>query len=259
MPIVQKTVRTAAITLAVLFAGLSLFGMVGVWWVEQRAAEAARKAFGVIASAVGIADAGFARVDELIAASREEVRQAAETITAVGTRAEVNSPVLGALLERLETRLAPRLARIQQALAPVRDAVATIGNVVNLLNSLPMMADRAPRVAALDETLQRFEELSADTAQLRGTLRALVGAPKSELTAEAVDVLHRLTQRIDARLGEAQASVQAVRAEVAALQARLDRRLSRLLFVFTLLAALATLMLAWVLYSQAVVIRHYRR
>jgi hypothetical protein len=60
-------------------------------------------------------------------------------------------------------------------------------------------------------------------------------------------------------LGEVQAKLQDVRADIDALQARLDTRESRLLFVFNLLALLATLMLAWILYCQIVVIRHYRR
>ena len=55
-----------------------------------------------------------------------------------------------------------------------------------------------------------------------------------------------------------QASVQGVQADIAALQVRLDARKSRVLFVFNLLALLATLMLAWILYSQIVVIRHHR-
>ena len=54
-----------------------------------------------------------------------------------------------------------------------------------------------------------------------------------------------------------QANVQAVRADIAALQARLDKRKSRLLFVFNLLALLSTLMLAWILYTQIVVIQHH--
>ena len=255
----EKTVRSAAITVAVLFIGLSLFGIVGVWLVDRRATEIALKGFGLVETAVGVVNAGVARVDDLIATSRTEVRQASETITAVGARAEANSPVLNALNERLETSLAPRIAQMQQALAPVRDAVGTIGNAVSLVNSLPMVADRAPRLAALDEAFNRLEELSADTTQLRGTLRALAGAQKSEVTAETVATLTGLTQRIDTRLGEVQASVQGVQADIAALQVRLDARKSRVLFVFNLLALLVTLMLAWILYSQIVVIRHYRR
>jgi hypothetical protein len=119
------------------------------------------------------------------------------------------------------------------------------------------MADRAPRLAALDETFNRLEGLSADATQLRGTLRALVVEQKSDIAPETVAALKRLTQRIDTRLDEVQANVQAVRADVAALQVRLDKRKSRLLFVFNLLALLSTLMLAWILYTQVVVIQHH--
>jgi hypothetical protein len=116
----------------------------------------------------------------------------------VGAQAQANSPVLNALNERLETSLALRIAQMQQVLAPVRDAVGTVGNAVSLLNSLPMMAARAPRLAALDETFNRLEELSADATQLRGTLRALVVEQSSDVTAETVTTLNGLMQRIDA-------------------------------------------------------------
>ena len=191
MPILEKTTRFAAIALAVLFIGLSLFGIFGAWFVDRKATDVALKAFGFIETGVGVVDAGVGRVDDLIATSRTEVRQAAETITAVGAQAQANSPVLNALNERLETSLAPRIAQMQQVLAPVRDAVGTVGNAVSLMNSLPMMAERAPRLAALDETFNRLEGLSADATQLRGTLRALVAEQKSDITPETVAALKR--------------------------------------------------------------------
>ena len=208
---------------------------------------------------VGVVDAGVGRVDDLIATSRTEVRQAAETITAVGGQTLANSPVLNALNERLETSLAPRIAQMQQALAPVRDALGTVSNAVSMVSSLPGMAERAPRLAALDETFNRLEGLSADSTQLRSTLRALVGSRTATSPPETVATLNGLTQRIDTRLGEVQANVQAVRADVTALQVRLDKRKSRLLFMFNLLALLSTLMLAWVVYTQVVVIQHHGR
>jgi hypothetical protein len=166
--------------------------------------------------------------------------------------------VLNALNERLETSLAPRIVQMQQVLAPVRDAVGTVANAVSLLNSVPIMTDRAPRLAALDETFNRLEELSADATQLRGTLRALVAEQNSVVTAQTVATLNGLMQRIDTRLGEVQADVQGVQADVAALQVRLDKRKSQLLLVLNLLALLSTLMLAWILYTQIVVIQHHR-
>jgi len=259
MAMFEKTVRAVASTVAVLFIVLSLLGIVGVWLVDRRATGIALKAFGLVETAIGVINAGVARTDGLIATSRTEVRQASETIAAVGVRAQANSPVLTALSERLETSLAPRIGQMQQALAPVRDAVGTIANAVSVANSLPLVADRAPRLAAMDEAFNRLEQLSADSMQLRGTLRALAGPQESQVTAETVATLTGLTQRIDTRLGEVQAGVQGILADISALQLRLDARKSRLLFLFNLLALLMTLMLAWVLYSQIVVIRHYRR
>ena len=257
MAILEKTIRCAAIAFAVLFIGLSLFGIFGAWFVDRKATDVALKGFGLIEVGIGVVDAGVARVDDLIATSRTEVRQASETIAAAGVQAQANSPVLNALNERLETSLAPRIAQMQQVLVPVRDAMGTVGNAVSLLNSLPMMADRAPRLAALDDTFNRLEGLSADATQLRGTLRALVVEQKSDIAPETVAALKKLTQRIDTRLGEVQANVQAVRADVAALKVRLDKRKSRLLFVFNSVALLSTLMLAWILYTQVVVIQHH--
>ena len=257
MPILEKTIRLVAVALAVLFIGLSLFGIFGAWFVDRKATDVVLKGFGLIETGVGVVDAGVGRVNDLIATSRTEVLQASETITAAGAQPQANRPVLNALNERLETSLTPRIAQMQQVLAPVRDALGNVANAVSLLNSLPMMADRAPRLAALDKTFNRLEELSADATQLRGTLRALVVTPNSDVTAETVAALKGLTHRIDTRLGEVQANVQGVQADIAALQVRLDTRKSRLLFVFNLLALLSTLMLAWIVYTQIVVIQHH--
>ena len=257
MPILEKTIRIAAITIAALFIGLSLFGIFGAWFVDRKATDVALKAFGLIETGVQVVDAGVGRVNELVATSRTEVRQASETITAVGPQARANSAVLNALNDRLETSLAPRIAKMQQVLAPVRDAMGNIANAVSLLNSLPMMADRAPRLAALDDAFNRLEEISADGKQLRGTLRALVAGQNSDITAETLATLNGLTQRIDTRLGEAQANVQGVQADIDALQMRLDTRKSRLLLAFNLLAFLLTLMLVWIVYTQVVVIQHH--
>ena len=146
---------------------------------------------------------------------------------------------------------------MQQVLVPVREALGTVANAVSLLNSLPMMADRAPRLATLDDAFNRLEELSADGKQLRGTLRELVAGQNSGITAETLTTLNGLTQRIDTRLGEAQANVDAMRADIAALQVRLDTRKSRLLLAFNLVALLSTVLLAWIVYTQIIVIRHH--
>ena len=257
MPILEKIIRFGAITIAVLFIGLSLVGIFGAWFVDRKATDVALKGFGLIETGVQVVDAGVGRVNDLVATSRMEVRQASETITAVGAQPQANRPVLNALNERLETSLAPRIEQMQKVLAPVRDALKNVADAVSLLSSLPMMADRAPRLAALDDAFNRLEELSADGKQLRGTLRELVAGQNSAVTAETLASLNALTQRIDTRLAKVQTNVQGVRDDIAALQVRLDTRKSRLLLAFNLVALLSTLMLTWIVYTQIVVIRHH--
>ena len=259
MRILVKSARWGAIALAGLFVVLSLGGVFGAWFVSHKASDVALKMFGVIEIGAGVVDAGVGRVGELIATSRTEVRQAAETISAVGGETLANSPVLTALNERLETTLAPRIGQMQQTLAPVRDALGKVSNAVSMVSSLPGMAERAPRLAELDEALNRIEAMSADATQLRSTLKALAAGQKSAVTPESVAILNRLAQRIDTRLGEVQTNVQSVRGEVRALQERLNKRKSRLLFGFNLAALLSTLLFAWVAYAQVVVIQHQRR
>jgi len=51
MAILEKTVRSAAITVAGLFIGLSLFGIFGVWLIDRKATEIALKGFGLVETA----------------------------------------------------------------------------------------------------------------------------------------------------------------------------------------------------------------
>lgn len=259
MRILVKLTRWGVIALAGLFIALSLGGVFGAWFVSRKASDVALKMFGVIEIGVGVVDAGVGRVDELIATARTEVRQASETIIAVGGQPLANRPALTALHERLETSLAPRIAQMQQTLAPVRDALGKVSNAVSMVSSLPGMAERAPRLAPLDEALNRIEGMSADTTQLRTTLKALAAAQNNGVTPETVATLNSLTQRIDTRLGDVQTNVRSVRGEVKALQERLDKRKSRLLFGFNLVALISTSMFAWIAYTQVIVIQHQRR
>ncbi|HEY2712854.1 MAG TPA: hypothetical protein VGI60_10095 [Chthoniobacterales bacterium] len=256
MRILEKIARFGAIVLAVLFIGVSAVGIFGAWYLNRKASDVALKGFGVIEMGVGVVDAGAGRVHELVATSRTEVKQAAETISTVGAQAAANSSVLNALNERLETSLTPRIAQMRQTLAPVRDAVASVSNAVSFVSTLPGMAERAPRLATLDETFDRLEGMSADATQLRSTLRALV-EQKNAASSETVTALNALAQRIDTRLGEVQTNVQSMRADIDALQVRIEKKKSRLLFAFNLLALLSTLMWVWVIYTQIVVIHHH--
>jgi hypothetical protein len=121
-----------------------------------------------------------------------------------------------------------------------------------------MLAERAPRLAALDESFDRLEAVTADATQLRSTLRALAEAQTNDVAPETVATLKSLAARIDDRLAQVQGKVESVRADVAALKLRIEKKKSRLLLALNLVALLMTVLLAWVIYTQVILIQHHR-
>jgi hypothetical protein len=255
----KKIGRILVFIIAALVILLSAGGIIGAWWANGVASNVTLKVFSVVETGVGVVNVGVGRADALIQTSRTEVQQAQETIATVAGNLQANRPVLTALNDRLETRLGPTVDKIQEAIAPVRDALVTVSTAVSFVNSIPFVQERAPRLDQLDQTFTRLGDMAADVQQLRGTLRAAALGQADQLTQQTATTLTNLTSRIDAGLAEIQAGVQEIQAEIVALQARLEALKSRLLLIYALAALAATLLFLWVIYSQVVVIRHHWR
>lgn len=259
MHILKQIGRVLLIVIAVLVILLSVAGIVGAWWLNRTATDVTAKAFSVVDTGVSVAEAGVSRVDTLVQDGRTEVQQAEDTITAVGANLQENSPVLTALSNRLQTRLAPTVDNISQAIAPVREALLTVSNVVEIATSIPGMSQRAPRLARLDQAFDQLEQTAADVKQLDDTLRASVVEGKNQLTQEAVTTMTGITTRVDTRLAEVEGAVDEVQSDIDTFQVEMDETESRLMLIYNLAALGTTLFMLWLVYSQVVVIRHHWR
>lgn len=259
MHILKQIGRVLLVLIAVLVILLSVAGIVGAWWLNRTATDVTLTAFAVIDTGVGVAEAGINRVDTFVQDGRTEVQQAEETIAAVGANLQENSPVLTALSNRLQTRLAPTVENIRQAIAPVRQALVNVSTVVEVTASIPGMSERAPRLARLDQAFDQLEQTAADVRQLDDTLRTSVVEGKNQLTQEAVTTMTGITTRVDTRLAEAQAAVDEVQSDIDTFQVEMDDTESRLLLIYNLAALAMTLLMFWLIYSQVVVIRHHWR
>lgn len=249
--------RILVLVVAVLVILLSLGGIFGAWWLSSTVSDVTLKVFSVVKTGTEVVDTAASRVDTLIQTARSEVQQAGETVNTVASNLQENRPVLTALSERLETRLGPSVDKIQEAIAPVHDALVTVSAALSFANSIPFIQERAPRLEQLEQTTTRLSTLAADVLQFRTTLRAAVTEKADQLTQQAASALTDLVSRIDAGLASTQSDVQALQSEITALQARLQALQSSLLVTYNLIALAATLLFLWVIYSQIVVIRHH--
>lgn len=249
--------RILILVIAVLVIVLSIGGIVGAWGISSAASNITLKVFSTIQAGVEIVDSAVGRVDTLVQTARSEVQQAGETVTTAASNLQENRPVLTALSDRLETRLGPTVDKIQEAVAPVHDALVGISGAVSFANSIPFVQERAPRLEQLEQTLSDLSALAADVRQLRTTLQEAATEKADQLTQGVATALTNLAIRIDNRLAEVQSNVQALQADIAALQARIQQTQAVLLLIFNLIALTATLVYIWVIYSQVVVMRHH--
>lgn len=251
--------RVLLILIAVIVMVILVAAIAGTWYANNTVSDVTLRVFALAETGVSIAETGVNRVDGLVKDGRTEVQQAEETIETVGGNLQENRPVLTALQSRLQTRLGPTVDTVQQGLAPVRDALVTVANVVEIANAIPGVQQRSPRLAQLDQTFTDLEQMAADVKQLDDTLRSSVVDQQALLTQEAVNTLTGLTTRIDDGLAQVEAAVAQVMEDVNALQDDLLARKARLLLIYDLTALVLTLLLLWLIYSQIVVIRHQWR
>jgi flagellar basal body-associated protein FliL len=253
----KKIGRILILVIAVLVIILSVGSIFGAWGISNAVSSFTVNVITVIQGGTQIVNAAGSRVDDLVQTARSEVQEASAMVTTVAGNLQENRPVLTALSERLESRLGPTVDKIQEAAAPVHDALVSVSNAVSFANSIPFIQERAPRLAELDQTLSQLGALAADVRQLRTTLSAAVTEKADQLTQGVATALTDLAARIDNRLAEAQGKVQALQADITALQGRIQTLQTVLLLLFNLIALTATLVYVWVIYSQIVVIRQH--
>lgn len=240
---------------AVLFILISILGMAGIWYVDRMAVGMTNQVFMVVESGISVSNSGGTTALNKIKGARSELAQIRQDITTLGSNLKENHPVLVALSERAETRLAPSVDGILSVLEPVREGLSTMDAVLAVANSLPYFQESAPGLQELQNSLQDLVGLQADVQQLRTTLQAAAEGKADSLTDETTGLLIRLIERADERLVRIQENLETLLEKIMDLQARTAKKRAEILFVLNLTAFLITLLFLWVIYSQIVVIR----
>ena len=247
--------RSLLIAIAVLFILFSVSGIIGTWYANRLAADVTLKAFSVVETGVTVAESGVTQALTRVTDSRSEITQTQEDIKTLGENLKENHPALTALSERLDSRLAPTVDKIQSALEPVKDGLVALDSVLTVANSVPYFQENAPGLQDIQDALENISGLQADVQQLRTTIRAAAEGRSDALTDETTTLLLNITQRVDDRLARTQSNLEDLQEKVNELQARIARKKAELLFLFNLVAVVATLLYLWLIYSQVVVIR----
>ena len=155
MKTLKQIGRVLLIIIAVLVLVISLGGIIGSWWANSVASDVTNRVFSVVNGGITLAETGVQQADQMVGDGRAEVKNASDTVVAVGQNLEENSPVLTALNERVETRLAPTVELISTTLEPAVNALNTVDQVLGVMNAIPFIQQDAPKLAKLRRGRQR--------------------------------------------------------------------------------------------------------
>ena len=253
----KRILAITLIVISVIAIVLSVVGIIGAWWGNRVLTDITLRIFAPIETGVAVISTGVDGVYNFITEGRTEVQDAEARIKTASGAVQENSPLLTAVGERINTRLAPSLGRVQTALEPVRGALTTASNAVDTLNAIPFINERAPRLEQVNQAFDRLAEVNQDVKSLDEAIASALVERKNDRVEELTQRLSEITTGVDSKLAEVQTSVGVLQDDMTALGQRLTRTKSRLLFIYDLAALLITLMMVWVIYSQVVVIRYH--
>jgi hypothetical protein len=244
-----------AISVLVIIACLA--GVAACWWLRGEVVGLMVRTDELVRSGTELAHTRIDGAERLVGEARQEVGRVEEKIQAALAR--VDGPRMAAQFVRRELRegLEPRLTKMREQIAPLRDTLTVASGFVDVLVSVESVRDRAVWLQDIQLAFDRLEELGEQVRSLAESLDQAADDDARE-EAEPVTALTRVATEIDGRLVEIGELTAGLRERVDIVEADARKFTRRVTWITNISAILLTLIQAWIIYSQWVVIQRLR-
>jgi hypothetical protein len=189
--------------------------LVAVWAAYGPARNSVITVSNTLIQGLQVADKGLARANGYVQNARQTVTDVNNTASLLGDHIKANSPLVTALAQRVDTRLAPVLAKAQTTASTIHDAALKVNGALEALNRFPGVS-----VPTLNDQLtgisNRAQEAQSSVQDLRVTLANI----KAGAVTKAETTIKQVTARIDAPLARIQSLVSTYQTKVANAQVR---------------------------------------
>jgi hypothetical protein len=189
--------------------------LVGVWVAYGPARNSVITVSNTVIQGLQVADKGLTRANGYVTQARQTVTDVNNAASLLGDNIKTNSPLITALGQRVETKLAPVLDQVQTATSSVHDAALKVNGALEALNRFPGVT-----IPTLNNQLATISDRSQQAESATQDLRVTLANIKAGLVTKAGTTLKQVTARIDAPLAKIQSLINTYQAKVINAQNR---------------------------------------
>ena len=209
LDIIKRILVGVVMVLAVVGLLVNVSGLVGVWAAYGPARNSVTDVSNTLTQALQVADKGLTRANGYVQTAQQTITQVNTLAAQLGDRAQTNSPLITALSQRVDTKLAPVLAQAQTTAASIHDATLKVNGALVTLNRFPGVT-----VPALSDQLSAVSDRAQEAVSAMQDLRVTLADIKAGTVTKAQTAVMQITARIDAPLARIQALITTYQAKV---------------------------------------------
>ncbi len=210
--------------------------LVGVWAAYGPARNSVITVSNTLIHGLQIADKGMTRAEGYVTQARQALTDVNNTATQLGDRAKANSPLITALSQRVETKLAPVMEKVQTTASSIHDATLKVNGALDALNRFPGVT-----VPPLNDQLTGISDRAQQAESAVQDLRVTLANIKAGVVTKAETAVMQITARIDAPLTRIQSLINTYQAKVTNAQDRVTSTTNTILTWILIIAVAWTI------------------
>jgi len=244
-----------------IFAGLTVFlcaivllisvaGVIGTWVAGRAVSDAAVQLLDGVDKAAGAARTMIAQVNTEVGQVRDQVTTVKTATDQLSQNVSDKGLVLTLIPPETDSELLTSVRKVAESVANIRGAVTSAIDLYRAMNKLPFVSLPQPdpeswgKVGDLVTTLQTgVQDLTAAITEFRSTASGTVSRITDGIS------------RVEGGLSNVETTLNSVDTQLAAAQARAAQLSQTIPTALTVAMIVLTLFMAWVAYTQIVVMR----
>ena len=234
--IIKRVLVGAVIVLTLVGLLVDMSQLVGVWAAYGPARDSVNTVSNTLIQGLQVADKGLTRVNGYVTQARQTLADVNNAASKLGNNIKSNSPLITALSQRVETKLAPVMDKVQTTASSIHDATLKVNGALEALNRFPGVT-----VPALNDQLVTISDRAQQAESAVQDLRVTLANIKAGVVTKAETAVNQITARIDTPLSRIQSLIGTYQTKVTNAQGRVTSTTNQVLTLLLVTAISLTI------------------